>query len=572
MRWSALLHLPPQSGHGFQFLVRKGLQAARHWLLMGLLLITIAYPLGVLLQESLFASGELSLKHYVDFWHPDRTRSLEALWGSIWVSLLSVMFAGLTGTSLAVLFDRIEIPGRRILTALATLPIVLPPLVGVVAFLFLLGESGVLPRMLQAVFDLETPPFYLSGTTAVIVVHTYSFYVYFFLFTRAALKRLDGSAIEAARSLGAGGFLIFYRVMLPQIMPAIRAASVLVFMISMASFSAPFIFAGKTRILTVEIYNSKLQGNMDVAITQSVMLALISLLFLYFARKGERILQSTGQKGIPLPPRPLKSPMAKWAAAVLAILASFILVLPHFMLLLISFVKNGTWTTQLLPDTFTLENYVNLFRDTRVAEPIMNSAKMAVLATAGNVAIALILAYWNSRRQWKLARFSEALVMLPWAIPGTVIAIALIVAFNRPHWFTLQTVLVGTFWILPLAYFIRHLPVVYRAAFSSFSRFDMAQEEAARSLGAGELLVWRRVILPAIRPGVVAGGLLVLVMSLGEFVSSILLYTFSNRPISVAILSEIRLFNLGSAAAYGMFLTFLIFGIVYISSRWGELE
>ncbi|MDQ7054556.1 MAG: ABC transporter permease subunit [candidate division KSB1 bacterium] len=207
-----------------------------------------------------------------------------------------------------------------------------------------------------------------------------------------------------------------------------------------------------------------------------------------------------------------------------------------------------------------------------MAEPVVNSLKMAALATLGNVGVAVALAYWNARGRWRWGSFSEILVMLPWAIPGTVIAIALIVAFNQPRWLTFGQVLVGSFWILPLAYFIRHLPVVYRACHAAFTRFDPALEEAARSLGAGGVRVWRKIILPAIRPGLLAGGLLALVMSLGEFVSSILLYTFSNRPISVAILSEIRLFNLGSAAAYGMFLTFLILAITYISSRWGELE
>ncbi|RMD98495.1 MAG: ABC transporter permease subunit [Calditrichaeota bacterium] len=239
---------------------------------------------------------------------------------------------------------------------------------------------------------------------------------------------------------------------------------------------------------------------------------------------------------------------------------------------MISFVKNGTWTSQLLPNQFTLENYFNLVRDPKVAEPILNSVQMAAIATVGNVLLALMVSYWNVLKGWWWKRVSEIVVMLPWAIPGTVIAIALIVAYNRPHWFTLGQVLVGTFWILPLAYFIRHLPVVYRATHSAFSRFEKSQEEAARSLGAGPFLLWRKVIFPAIRPAVLAGALLVLVMSLGEFVSSILLYTFSNRPISVAILAEVRLFNLGSAAAYGVFLTVLIFLITWLSAKWGELQ
>ncbi len=540
--------------------------------LLAVLVATILVPIVQLIARSFRVDGGFGLQHYLVFFDAGRSTSLQALWGSVWVSLLSTLFAALIGVPLAFLFERFELPFKNLLGTIAILPVVLPPLVGVVAFMFLLSESGILPRLLQAVLHLERPPFSLSGIQAVIAVHAYSFYVYFFLFIRAALKRLDGATLEAARSLGASSSMVFRRVIFPQIRPAFSAAAVLVFMISMASFSAPFIFAGETRILTVEIYNSKLQGNMSMAITQSVMLAAISLLFLGLALRGERRFLGAAQKGLPLPPRPIRSTWARAVAAVLAALAGLILILPHLTLFLLSFVKNGTWTSQLLPDTFTLENYWNLLREPNVAEPVINSLKMATLATLGNVLLAVALAYWNVRGRWRWGSFSEILVMLPWAIPGTVIAIALIVAFNQPRWLTFGQVLVGTFWILPLAYFIRHLPVVYRACHAAFTRFDPALEEAARSLGASGVRVWRKVILPAIRPGLLAGGLLALVMSLGEFVSSILLYTFSNRPISVAILSEIRLFNLGSAAAYGMFLTILIFGITYISSRWGELE
>ncbi|MFQ5628611.1 MAG: ABC transporter permease [bacterium] len=542
------------------------------WFAFFLLIITIAYPLVLLLQQSLLVDGELSFGNYFKFLDPGQSRSLEALWGSLWLSLASVFFAGIVGVPLALLFERFDLPAKRFLSAIATLPIVLPPLVGVVAFLFLLGESGILPRLLQAVFGLQSPPFYLKGISAVLVVHAYSFYVYFFLFTRAAFKRLDGATIEAAKSLSASGWRIYWQVILPQLRPAISAAAILVFMISMSSFSAPFIFPGNYSVLPVAIYNNKLQGDMAMAITQSVMLGLISIVFLYLNLRGEQTTVSTGQKGVPLPPRPLKSLSSRVIAGLVAMLATFILALPHLTLFLISFVKNGSWTIQILPDTFTLENFQKLITSARAADPILNSAKMAILATALNIAFAIAFAYWHTQKKRISSKWSEAMIMLPWAIPGTVVAIALIVTFNKPHWFTGSAILVGTFWLLPLAYFIRHLPVVYRASHAAFLQFDRSHEEAARSLGGGNWLVLRKVILPAIWPGVIAGSLLAMVMSLGEFVSSILIYTFSNRPISVAILSEIRLYNLGSAAAYGVMLTIIIFTVTWLSSRWGELR
>ncbi|MDQ7054557.1 MAG: ABC transporter permease subunit [candidate division KSB1 bacterium] len=264
--------------------------------LLAVLVASILVPMLHLLVQSFRTDGGFGLQHYLAFFDAGRGVSMQALWGSVWVSLLSTLFAALIGAPLAFLFERFELPFKNLLGAIAILPVVLPPLVGVVAFMFLLSESGILPRLLQAVLHLDRPPFHLSGIQAVIAVHAYSFYVYFFLFTRAALKRLDGATIEAARSLGASSLMVFRRVIFPQIRPAFSAAAVLVFMISMASFSAPFIFAGETRILTVEIYNSKLQGNLSMAITQSVMLAAISLLFLGLALRGERRFLGAAQK------------------------------------------------------------------------------------------------------------------------------------------------------------------------------------------------------------------------------------------------------------------------------------
>ncbi|KAA3658145.1 MAG: iron ABC transporter permease [Calditrichaeota bacterium] len=351
---------------------------------------------------------------------------------------------------------------------------------------------------------------------------------------------------------------------------AISSAAILVFMISMASFSAPFLFGGDYRVLTVEIYNSKLQGDMPMAMTQSVMLGAISLLFLFVNIHTERSASGTGQKGVPLPPRPIQNTFYRKIAIVLAVLCSIILASPHLTLLLLSFTQNGSWTNQIIPESFTMANYGALFLNQKVSEPIVNSSTMAILATTANFIVAVGAAFWITQRRWRAGKLAEMMIMIPWAIPGTVIAIALIVVFNSGHWFTAGAVLVGSFWILPLAYFIRHLPIVYRAAHAAFSRFDRFQEEAALSLGGSSWLTFRKVIFPAVRPGVMAGVLLAMVMSLGEFVSSILLYTFTNRPISMAILNEMRLLNLGTAAAYGIMLTVIIFMITWLANRWSE--
>ncbi|MFQ5709142.1 MAG: ABC transporter permease [bacterium] len=528
----------------------------------------IVYPNLQIVLRSFVKNQQFSLAHYHHFFDLQHPVSLEALWGSVYISLLTVVFSALVGVPLAYLFTHYEFPGKSFFAAIAVSPVVMPPLVGVLAFLFLFGESGILPRAVQVLFRLQSVPFSLDGVAAILVVHTYSMYVYFYLFAATAFSEIDVSLFEAARNLGAGRWLILRKIGLPLLTPAIGGASLLVFMTSMASFTAPFIFAGNFRVLSLEIYNSKLNGDLVQAITQSVILATISILFLLLLRwySGRRH-YAAGGKGVRRQPKPIASGWRRNLIGTCGTLFVILLVLPHLTVILISLVKNGTWTWQTLPPVYTLENYTGLFQDPKVAEPIYNSLRMAALATGANVVFGVAAAYLFIRGKFYGKKLLEAVTMLPWAIPGTVIAISLIVTFNRPTPLTAGQILVGTFWILPLAYFIRNLPLVFRSTYSTLEQFDPSLEESARNLGASWWLTFRKILLPLIAPGILSGALLAFVLALGEFVSSILLYNYSNRPISVEIVSQLRIFNLGSAAAYSVFLIVLIGIVVLLSNR-----
>jgi iron(III) transport system permease protein len=229
------------------------------------------------------------------------------------------------------------------------------------------------------------------------------------------------------------------------------------------------------------------------------------------------------------------------------------------MVVLMSFIQDGTWTTQLLPPTYTAENYVRLFQDPAFFEPIWNSLWMSAAATAANIVWGLIATFWLRRRQGSLRRFADVLIILPWALPGTVVALAMVESFS--------TALAGTVILLPLIYFIRNLPLVVRAIDASFAQIDPSVEEAASVLGATSLYAIRRVILPLVLPGVMAGSVLAFITALGEFVSSIVAYVYLNRPISIEILSQFRQFNLGTASAYGVLLILLIAITLLASER-----
>jgi iron(III) transport system permease protein len=540
------------------------------WLLIpvfGILLWLVLYPHLFVLGDSLRIEGAFSLEGYRTFL--TSRAELEALWGSIWISVGSVVLSALIGVPLAFLFTRFDFPGRAVFGALAALPVLLPPLVGVIAFLFLYGESGIFTRTVQWILGLERPPWRLVGGWAILLVHAYSMYVYFYLFTAAGLARMDASAGEAAESLGAGRARIFFRVTLPMLAPALGAASVLVFMTSMASFSAPYIFGGGFRVLTTQIFTSKVNGELTMAMVETVILASVSLLFLWALRRFERGREFAAVgKGMGAPRREVTSRWARLLIPAAAIGGVFILLLPHLTLVLVSFVPEGAWTTQILPGRYTLENYRNLFSDPQLWVPVSNSLQMASLATAGNLVLCFLIAYLLTRARFRGKGALLTLTMLPWALPGTVIAMALATTFSAAEpWFG-RFVLVGTFWILPLAYFIRNIPLVAQAAMASFRQYDPAMEEAAHSLGAGWFTTMRRVAAPLVLPGLAAGGLLAFVAALGEFVSSILLYTHRSRPISIEILSQLRAFDFGTAAALGVVLAVLMTLVFALGGQW----
>ena len=551
--------------------MREGLRKlGRAWpilVVFGVLLWAVLYPQLFVLGESVRIEGILSLDGYRTFF--TSRAELEALWGSLWISAGSVLLSGVIGVPLAFLFTRFDFPGRALFGALAALPVLLPPLVGVISFLFLYGESGIITRGIQLALGLESPPWRLVGGWAILLVHAYSMYVYFYLLTAAGLSRLDASAAEAAESLGAGGVRIFLRVTFPMLAPSLGAASVLVFMTSMASFSAPYIFGGGFRVLTTQIFASKVNGELSLAMVETVVLATASLLFLGILRQYERGREFAAVgKGVASPRRQVTKSWARWAIPAVGLGAVATLLLPHLTLVLVSFVLEGSWTTQIFPTVFTLENYRELFTSSQLWTPVSNSLQMASLATVGNLLFCFLAAYLIVRRRFRGQGTLIFLTMLPWALPGTVIAMALATTFSVSQPWLGRFVLVGTFWILPLAYFVRNIPLVAQAAIASFRQYDFALEEAAQGLGAGWFTTMRRVAAPLVLPGLAAGGLLAFVTALGEFVSSILLYTYRSRPISVEILSQLRAFDLGAAAALGVVLAVLMTLVLAFGGRW----
>jgi iron(III) transport system permease protein len=311
-----------------------------------------------------------------------------------------------------------------------------------------------------------------------------------------------------------------------------------------------------------------LNGDLPAAMVQTVALAGIAFLglFVFGRTQGSRSVATTG-KGVGSPARGIQQPLARWVAAVLGWTFAFVLLMPHLTLLLVSFVPFGTWTTQLFPPSYSLENYAQLLSEPERLRPLVNSLWMAAVATVGVLGLSLWAGRAIVQRKAVLRNAIDRLLQVPWAVPGTVLAIAISTTFGVFAPWVGRWVLVGTVVILPLAYFVRNIPIAAGSVIAGFRQLDPTLDEAAASLGAGRLRRLRRVTVPLLKPALLAGGALAFATAVGDFVTSIVLYTFETRPVSIEILAALRDFDIGVAAVYGVILMLVSAGAMALGTR-----
>jgi iron(III) transport system permease protein len=537
--------------------------------LLLLLLVLWGYVVGPLvatLRQSISGAGG-PFRDYTRFFDFKNGAQGEAMLGSVAISLLSVLTAGVVGVFLAVLLNRWDFPLKRACRVLVLVPIALPPLMGVEAFVLLYGIGGTFPQILAGLFHSEPHAFALTGMAGVLLVHTLTMYPYFYLAAASSLAQADDSLEEAAYSLGASKFETWRRVLLPMLTPAMVSGALLTFMSSMASYTAPLLF-GVDKVMTTQIVDAKTNGDLRFASVVSVMLAAISVMFLIATRAYERrALYRSQSKGGARKQHRITRPALKAVVLVLALLSTVFLLLPIVMIFVLAFSVNGSWRSAPLPSRYTMQNMIAVFSDPHSWEPVKTSLQMSALAMVATILLGVACAYVMARMRVRGKAAIDIAIMLPWALPGTVVAINLISAFANASAFSFGQVLIGTFWIVPLAYFVRFSPLVFRSTAAALSQLDPALEEAARSLGGSWWYAFRRVVLPLLYRGIAAGALLAFVNGVGEFVATILIYTPRYRPLSIAINDELYLANYGTAASFGVIQVVLILAALVVSTR-----
>lgn len=525
--------------------------------LVAILLVYIVFPMFATLVTSFGGNGSA----YSDF---VSGASRKALGLSVGISVVSVLTAGVVGSGLAVLLTRFDFPGRRVLRVFALLPMALPPLIGSLAFYYLYGASGIVPRYLEQLIGVLAELVAADGVWGVLLVHTMTMYPYYYLAVNAGLSGTDASLEEAAMNLGANRQTMWRTVLLPMLTPALVSGALLTFMVSMASFTAPQFYNVNT--LTMRIVAAKTSGNYELAAAQSTVLSVVSILFLLMMRwyQNRRATRSAS-KGTPQALKQVLGTGPRLLAAIGSILVVLILVAPVATIVLLAFTVDGTWTVQILPPEYTAANFVEIFTNPRALRPLLVSSQMSGLAMLASIVVGVLTAWVVARWKGRGGGILDVMIMLPWALPGTVVGINIVTAFASPTPFNLGQVFIGTLWILPLAYFIRFVPLVFRNAAAALAQIDPSVEEAAQSLGAGPIRTLRTVTLPLMARGVLAGALMAFVQGFGEYVASVVIYPARYIPLSVEIYNRQYANELGSAFAYGSLQMFAILIVLILS-------
>jgi iron(III) transport system permease protein len=532
------------------------------WVLVGF----IFFPALKTLQISLTRDDVFTFVNYIDFFKT--STYFLALMNSIILGLLTVVVCGIIGTFLAFVVHFFEHPYSKSVDKLLLLPVVLPGLIIVFAFVQLYGESGLVTKTLQNLLGFTTINFRLTGLSGILFIHAYTQYVYFYINVAIAIKHIDRSAIEAARNLGASKFRIFMTIIIPFIKPALIASSIITFMTGVGSFSAPSIIGGSYKVMTTQILLSKANNFMEIAATQVILLMAVSLVFLYIFRFYEnKNIFSSSVKGVALKPIKIKNKRTKGLFFIFSVVLVILILLPIITIIVLSFVKPGTWMIDIYPKEFSLDNYIRIITKSRSLAPFLNSSLMALITAGLCIIIAVPASYIVVKTNSKLKVFIEALVMLPWAIPASAIGINMINAFNQPTIFTYNRILVGEYMLLPIAYSVCLLPLMFRTTSISFHNLSNSYIEASKSLRAKSLQTFRKIVIPMIKPGIMGGTLLIIIRSLGEYTVSVFIYTTKNKPISIAMVNGIFEYEIGLAMAYGALVIILALGVGIFANK-----
>ena len=479
------------------------------WLFLALFLV---YPLLRIFYDAVTdEGGRLTLVNFAAFFTD--AFYLRALWKSLVLGAATVAASSVIGIAVAFLLVRFEFPGRSLFGYLTMIPIISPPLVGTLGFIFILGRAGSINVLLQDVFDLLRPINFLYGLHGVVLVETLHLFPMITLNVVDALGKIDPSLEEAAESVGARGWRKFWTVTLPLMTPGYVAGALLVFIWTFSDFATPLIL-GVQDLLAPQAYLNIVQfvdrRIFRMGIVISALMVILAVVFLMVARRWVGLKDYASLSYTVVERRRLTRWKQAGAVGFLSMLMllSFI---PYAGVALASFSKG--WSLTPLPLSYTLQHYERVIVET--PKYILNSFLYSGLAVALCIVVGVPIAWVLARSRLPGRGALDSINTLILAVPGTAIGIAYIRAFH----FDLPGFDRGltSFWIImPIVLAVRRLPYTVRAAHSSLLLVHRSMEEAAQSVGATGLRTIRDISLPLIWKGIVVGSLFSFMTSLQE--------------------------------------------------------
>ncbi|MCL4799760.1 MAG: iron ABC transporter permease [Burkholderiales bacterium] len=532
-------------------------------LIWAFLILFVLYPLTRIFYDAFTTdAGHFTLANFHEFFTD--SFYLRSFWKSMLLGVATVFTTSVIGIAVAFLIVRYDFPYRTLFTYLTMLPLILPPLVGVLGFVFILGRAGTVNVILMDWFGFEHPVNFMYGLQGVLLVETVHLFPMMTLSILDALSRVDPSLEEAAQSVGAKGWRRFWTITLPLTTPGFVSGALLVFIWTFADFITPLV-VGVQDLLAPQAYLNIVQfvdrRIFRMGLVISALLVMLAVVFVLVARQYVAIKDYSSLTYSRVERRQL-GPVARWFAVGFLGLLMFVSLVPQIGVVLAA-VGRG-WALTPLPVEYTLE----FFEQVSIQTPrfIVNSFMFTGIAVLVCLVIGVPMAWILGRTRAPGRGAMDALTTLILAIPGTAIGIAYIRAFHYP--LPLVDVPLTSMWIiLPLVLAVRRLPYTVRGSFASLLLVHKSMEEAAQNVGAGKLRTFRDITVPLVWKGILVGALFSFITSIQEASATIFLTLGGWEMIPFGIFTFYIAGSQSQAAALGVILIAVCAASLFIVNR-----
>jgi iron(III) transport system permease protein len=520
------------------------------WLFFGIFLI---YPLTRLFYDCFTTEeGAFTLVNFYGFFTD--TYYLKSLLNSMLLGIGCVITTSVLGIAIAFLLLRYEFPGRKLFSYLTIIPMIMPPLVGVMGFTFILGRAGTVNVILQDYLGLGQPINFMYGIHGVLLVETLHLFPLMTLSIVDAMTKISPSLDEAAESVGSRGWRKFLDITFPLTTPGYVTGALLVFIWTFADFATPLV-VGVDDLLASQAYLNIVQfvdrRLFKMGIVISAIMVLLAIVFLVVAKKYVAIKDYSTLSYAQIERRKLSfgSRMSVVGFLVLVLIFAFI---PYFGIALDSFGKG--WALTPIPVKYTMQYFQRVSVET--PKFILNSLLYSGISVVICIAVGVPAAWVMSRTKLPGRELLDSLTTLILALPGTGIGIAYMRAFRSP-WPFMTSPLIAMWIVIPIVLGVRRLPYTVRGTFASLLIVHRSFEEAAESVGATKVKTFRDVTLPLIWKGVLTGSLYSFILALQEASATLLLVVPGHEMMTVGIFNFYIGGSVNEAAALGLILIIL---------------